>query len=153
MKLKQLSTQRRRGAVIPLVCMLLVVLIGMLAFAIDIGRLTMTRAELQAAADAAALAGADPLRDGYVSYNSTSDTTIQNTVLTTSESTCVKQAVEYAGYNRNSDKASLKLNESDIEFGYVDENYVYHELDNGAALNGTTYTDSNGKAQYPNTIT
>lgn len=46
----------RRGAVLPLVCLLLVALLGVGALAIDLGRLYYTGAEVQAAADAAALA-------------------------------------------------------------------------------------------------
>lgn len=47
-----------RGAVAPMLAILLPVLIGMAALAFDIGRLMVVRNELQNAADAAALAGA-----------------------------------------------------------------------------------------------
>lgn len=54
-----ISTVRsRRGAVLPLVCVLLVVLLGFAALAIDIGRLHVVAVEVQTAADAGALAGA-----------------------------------------------------------------------------------------------
>lgn len=49
---------RRRGAVIVLVAVFMVVLLGFAALVIDLGALYMTRTELQAAADAAAMAGA-----------------------------------------------------------------------------------------------
>lgn len=48
----------RRGAVMPLVCVLLTVVLGCAALAVDLGRLHYTAAEVQAAADAAALAAA-----------------------------------------------------------------------------------------------
>ena len=48
----------RRGAMIPLVGVLLVAMVGMLALAVDFGRLENLKADLQTTADAAALAGA-----------------------------------------------------------------------------------------------
>lgn len=50
------SARARRGAVLPLVCILLVALLGAGALAIDLGRLYYTGQEVQTAADAAALA-------------------------------------------------------------------------------------------------
>ena len=48
----------RRGAILVLVGMLLVSMVGMLALAVDFGRLDSLKADLQTSADAAALAGA-----------------------------------------------------------------------------------------------
>lgn len=48
----------RTGAVAVLVAFLLVVILGMVAFAVDIGYITLVRNRLQVAADAAAMAGA-----------------------------------------------------------------------------------------------
>jgi Flp pilus assembly protein TadG len=45
---------RRRGATIPLFAILLVPLMGMLAFSIDIGWIALVKTDLQTAADAAA---------------------------------------------------------------------------------------------------
>jgi hypothetical protein len=53
--------QNRRGAVIPIVAVCIVMLVGMAAIAIDIGMLYDSRAEAQRAADASALAGASGL--------------------------------------------------------------------------------------------
>lgn len=53
--------QNRRGVVIPLVALLMTLLLGMVAFTVDLGYLTKTRQELQTSADAAALAGATQL--------------------------------------------------------------------------------------------
>lgn len=58
-----MSDKRRRGAVLVLTAVLLVVLLGITALAVDYGYLLLTRAELQSAADAAALAGAGRLLD------------------------------------------------------------------------------------------
>ena len=51
----------RKGAVVVLVAVLLVVLLGCVALAVDIGYLYVARAELQRAADAGAMAGAQAL--------------------------------------------------------------------------------------------
>ena len=47
---------RRRGAVVPLFTILLIPLLGMLAFSIDLGYIALVAADLQTVADAAALA-------------------------------------------------------------------------------------------------
>lgn len=54
----------RRGAVAVIVALLLVVLVGFSAFAIDFGQTFVFRAQLQTAADAGAMAGALELLDG-----------------------------------------------------------------------------------------
>ncbi len=60
-KVKRLK--ERRGAVLPLVAILIFVLLGFAAFAIDLGYLHVVKGELQNAADAGALAGAASLFD------------------------------------------------------------------------------------------
>ena len=57
----QYQQGERKGAVIVMVAVLMVVLLGCVALAVDIGYLYVARAELQRAADAAALAGAQAL--------------------------------------------------------------------------------------------
>jgi Flp pilus assembly protein TadG len=59
----------RRGAVLPLVAVLLVGLVGCVALGIDIGRLYLVGTELQTAADAGALAAARALQ---LSFNASS---------------------------------------------------------------------------------
>jgi Flp pilus assembly protein TadG len=49
---------RRRGAVVVLAAVIMSVMVGMLAFAVDIGYIELSRTQLQAAADSSALAGA-----------------------------------------------------------------------------------------------
>jgi Flp pilus assembly protein TadG len=53
---------QRRGATLVLVCLLLTVLFGMVAFAFDVGRMYLVRAQLQTAVDAGALAAGLKLR-------------------------------------------------------------------------------------------
>lgn len=60
---KKARHRNRRGVVIVLVTLLIVVLIGFLALAIDVGYLCVTRGQLQRAADAGSLAGVAALYD------------------------------------------------------------------------------------------
>ena len=55
---KVAGSDTRRGAVLTLVALLLVILLGCLAFSIDLGYVQVARTQLQTAADAGALAGA-----------------------------------------------------------------------------------------------
>ena len=48
----------RRGVIMVLTAVLLVVMLGFVAFTVDIGLIQLTKTQLQAAADAGALAGA-----------------------------------------------------------------------------------------------
>ena len=72
---------RRRGAVTVLVALLTVPFLGMVAFAVDIAWIVQSRSDLQNAADAAALAGAEQLMNGFVQY-SLPGQTLQSTILT-----------------------------------------------------------------------
>ena len=56
--------QRRRGAIAVLAAIMCVILLGMIAFAVDIGYLAEARTQLQAAADSAALAAAAVANQG-----------------------------------------------------------------------------------------
>jgi Flp pilus assembly protein TadG len=56
----------RQGGITPMACLLLPLIIGMVAFAVDMSWLVLTRSELQNAADSAALAGANRLGDNYI---------------------------------------------------------------------------------------
>jgi hypothetical protein len=57
------NAANRTGALMVLAAILIVVMVVLAAFAIDLGHLRVTRAELRNAADAASLAGAGTLRD------------------------------------------------------------------------------------------
>jgi hypothetical protein len=117
------ETAQRSGAVAPFAALLLTLILALVAFAVDIGWVVTARTQLQAAADAAALAGADPLMDGYVQYQiagaaglSTTQLLILNNTLNTARS----RAKQYASYNSAGDVHSLALNDSDIQFGFTD---------------------------------
>lgn len=64
------ATEERRGSIIVLAALLMVVLLGMVAFAVDIGYITNTKAELRRAVDSGALAGAGVLVEGTTKANS-----------------------------------------------------------------------------------
>src|SRR4051812_24325622 len=59
---------RRRGAVVAFVALLLVAIFAVIALCVDIGWTTLTKSQLQTAADASASAGASKLTDNYSSY-------------------------------------------------------------------------------------
>jgi hypothetical protein len=55
----------RQGAIVPLTALLMIMLLAMVAFAVDLGYLAVARSEAQNAADAAALAGMSKLAEQY----------------------------------------------------------------------------------------
>ena len=73
MSRKQLK--RHRGIIMPLVAVALIALVGLLALAVDIGRLSVARSECQTAADAAAIAGARSL-DGTQNLSAATTTAL-----------------------------------------------------------------------------
>jgi Flp pilus assembly protein TadG len=127
----------RRGAVVPLIALMLVPFTGLVAFAIDVAWIVQSRSDLQSAADAAALAGAEQLMNGYVQY-SLPGQTLKSSILMTSESTARTYAKYFASYNTAGGVRSLVLNDADIEFGFTDASNNYTPV--------PTYTG------YPNTV-
>src|SRR5205807_709981 len=95
----------RRGAMAPLMAILVVPLLGMMAFSVDLGWIMKTQAELQNIADSAALAGATAhrytpptwtgggstpgapygLMDGFVLYHTKSPILTQAQILSRAE--------------------------------------------------------------------
>ena len=133
------SKTRRRGAVTPLMALLLVFLLGMVGFSVDMGYIALAESELQSAADSAALAGCSPLMQGFVQYNLPGQSSYnQGVILKNSLDSARTYAKNYASYNAAGGASSLTLNNSDIEFGFTDANYNYTPL--------PTYTG------FPNTI-
>jgi hypothetical protein len=113
-------------------------MLGMTAFAVDIGWIVSTKADLNNAADAASLAGVKPLMDGYVQYCLATTSAQQTSIMNTAMANARTYAKTYAGYNSAGGVSSLTLLDSDIEFGFTD---------------GTgKYTPLSGTAPYPNTI-
>lgn len=130
---------RRRGVIVPLSAVLAVILFGMVAFAVDLGWIAVVKSDLQNAADSAALAGVDPLMDNYVLYHLPNQTAAQkSTLLNSAMAGARARAKQFAAYNAAGGVGSLKLLDSDIEFGFLDAADQYTAL--------PTYTG------YPNTV-
>jgi Flp pilus assembly protein TadG len=105
------NAARRRAATLPLTAILLIVLLGMVAFAVDSGYICWTRAELQNAADSAALAGAAQLLLPQVPTSTASNTLAQNAV-----DGATSEAQVYAGYH-SAGGVTLTLPASDVVVG------------------------------------
>jgi Flp pilus assembly protein TadG len=128
---------RRRGSIAPLVAILLTLFLGLVAFAVDLAWMVQTRADLQNAADAAALAGAGQLMNGFVQYNLPGQTQ-QGTIVTNSQSSATTYATNFAGYNAAGGVSSLTLNSSDVVFGTTDAS--------------GNFTASGSGSSFPNTV-
>ena len=99
MKPYRRNQQSRRAAVLVLSALLLVVMLGMVAFALDIGYIVLVRTQLQAAADSAAMASA-----------ATMGSTMADSV---------KTAQEFGAYHLAGGK-TVKVATPDVEFGTWD---------------------------------
>src|SRR5262249_20885523 len=118
------NAKRRSGAIAPLAALLLIPLVGMMGYAIDVGYVTGVKQELQNAADAAALAGAQQLQQLYVQYYTPGQTnqlalyTKATTNVQTSD--CPTYAAEqFASYNM-AGGVSVTVPDSDVTFSYWD---------------------------------
>ena len=83
------SPRRERGQILPLIVLMLIALLGVAAFAIDVGYAYYAKRQLQSATDAAALAGAQDLPNG---------------------TSAIATATSYAGSNTPSNLASFNFN-------------------------------------------
>lgn len=95
----------RGGSVLPVVAVLLSVLVGMIAFAIDIGVVAHARTGLQSTADAGSLSGLGKL---YSGSNTTQDFTVAKA-----------EVNKYVGGSAGN-MPGLVTADSDIQFGYFD---------------------------------
>ena len=109
--LSTLKHSTRKGAVTVLVAVLMVVLLGCAAMAVDIGHLYVARTELQRAADAAALAGA-------LALGRTSDDAPYGDYYRDSED-IYSQAEKYALANKVVGHGVVVNRASDIKIGYL----------------------------------
>jgi len=106
-----LQSSAPKGAITVLVAILMVILLGCAAMAVDIGHLYVARTELQRAADAAALAGALALGRGsdddpYGDYYRSSDD-------------IYSQAEQYANLNAVVGRGVVLNRDSDVRIGYL----------------------------------
>lgn len=109
------SDQKRRGAVAPLTAIVLIVLLAMVAFAVDIGYLNVVRNQAQNCADASALAGAGKLADRLQSAAIVKGVPVQTV---DDLRAAIEEAKAYARRNRVGGIA-MELHDEDIEIGYM----------------------------------
>jgi Flp pilus assembly protein TadG len=118
---KSFSLQNNdRGAVVVLVAFLVFFLLGIAAFAIDLGYRHVVRNELQNVADAAALAATRELGDIYTKLDATEQ---QNYICSTEDKTQIKNVAINTGKNNYAgDIKQLAIydNDKDIQIGVWD---------------------------------
>jgi Flp pilus assembly protein TadG len=132
--------------VVPLFALLVVVLMGMLAFSIDLGWIALVKTDLQVTADAAALAGAEQLQQLYVQYFSPGQTNQQAILATASTNTgaanCPMFAAEQVAARNKAGNVSIQVRDQDVTFSFnngngdFDQNYQAH----GGFPNSVTVT-------------
>ena len=111
---KSTGPTRRRGAVMPILCVLLTTLLGFVALTYDIGRTAVVRGQLQNAADAAALAAASSLgTDNLLIPNGSQSIDMTNAKL---------QAQKFAqanSYDLNGSKSIVLTPATDVSVGIL----------------------------------
>jgi Flp pilus assembly protein TadG len=118
------STSQRRGSIVPLFAILLIPILGMLAFSIDAGYMVLVKTDLQSTADAAALAGAEKLQELYVQYNSPgqlTQATILATAITNTPGSPMATAEKFSSLNK-AGNVNIRLLDQDVHFGFTDAN-------------------------------
>ncbi len=112
---RTLSRSSRRGAVALLTAVFMVILLGVVAFVVDIGYIAVAKNEAQNAADAAALAGMAKLAERLKAAPISQGVPVQ----TTSDLDLARaEAKAFAARNRIGGRAS-DVRDADVEFGYL----------------------------------
>ncbi len=104
----------RRGAVLPMIAMLLVVFLGILSFAVDLGRVAVCRAQLQNAADSAALAGASALGTSNLILPAQQGSQVLDSA---SARTLAQTFAQDNGYDLNNSSAVVLDKQADVDVG------------------------------------
>jgi Flp pilus assembly protein TadG len=144
-RLKLHPSQPRRGAMAIFAAVMLVVLLACVAFAVDLGYIIAARAEMQNAADSAALAGASQLLSTSLLQGSGSQSSAITSLMTSVNS----QAQAYALLNpcfKNS--LALGNNTSNSPSGDIVCGYMANPFDRSQTMNPTIV--ANGPA--PNVV-
>jgi hypothetical protein len=103
--------QNRSGAVAVVAAVLLVMLLGMVALAIDLGYIVLTRTSMQAATDAACLSGGTELIEGLG---------VMPAPPASVTASAASIACEYAAFHPNGDVQQSFLDaERDVQFGWA----------------------------------
>jgi hypothetical protein len=131
--MRPVNAQKRPGAVLPLTLLLLIVLLGMVAIAVDTGYICWTQGELQNTADAAALAGASQLLLPQVPGSPSADAGAQTAI-----DSATSQAQLFGSYHR-AGGVTLSVPAEDIVVG-------------SPANGGSAVTPWSHGAPLPNTV-
>jgi hypothetical protein len=110
----------RRGAIAPLTAILLVPLLGMVALTVDLGYLVMVQTDLQNAADASALAGAQELIGPYVQWSLPGQSPATQQAIRSDAISAARQAAKDYAFANVAGGVNITLLDSDIEVGYTD---------------------------------
>lgn len=120
MKLFQSIGKKRRGGIAPFAAILMLPLVGMAAFAIDIGYILRSQTQLQNTADASALAAAAALQPYYVNYYASATPTQQAVVLGDAQTAARNAAQKYANANVAGNAYGVQVDTTnDVKFGYL----------------------------------
>ena len=114
------NSKKRRGAIAPLAAILMVFLLGMVAFALDIGYILMAKTEAQTTADAAALAGMSKLMNllqNASMVKGANDRFIP--VQTSAHLSLAKQEVIAFANNNKIAGDTVEIQLADIEIGFM----------------------------------
>jgi Flp pilus assembly protein TadG len=138
MRIDPTGKRKRRGVMIIFTAIMLVVLLGCVAFAIDLGYIIAARAQMQNAADAAALAGASQL----LSPSLLEGNPTQSTAITTTMANVRTQARAYSLLNPCF-KSALALgdNTSNSASGDIVCGYMANPYDRTQAFTPTVAAD------------
>ncbi len=108
--MKSQHRENRSGNVIVLTAFLMIVLLGFLAFAVDLGYIQIANTQLQRCADSAATAGAWELLDQIAAGNTTAEQVSQLTTATTAQYATLNQVAQ----------ADPQLAVDDVAIGHLD---------------------------------
>ena len=114
------NSKKRRGAIAPLAAILMVFLLGMVAFALDIGYILMAKTEAQSTADAAALAGMSKLMNLLQTASMEKGSNNRFRPVQTSDhlNLAKEEVIAYANNNKIAgDTVEIQL--ADIEIGFM----------------------------------
>jgi Flp pilus assembly protein TadG len=135
----------RRGAIVVLTAVLLVVLLAIVALAVDLGYIMVVHAQLQNAADAAAMAGASQLLEPSALQGVPSQTAAMNTAMTNART----QAQAFALQNYGGGVAlALDPNTSNTPSGDIVCGYISNPADRTQVLAPTVP----GSQVFPNSV-
>jgi Flp pilus assembly protein TadG len=110
----------RRGAVAPLLAILLIPLLGMIAFSVDLGYMIVVRTELQNAADAAAMAGAEQLMEPYARFYAPGQTVAQQLLIYLDAVAMAKATAKAVSVMNTAGGANINLQDGDVKVGFYD---------------------------------